>query len=201
MAGTSNTGEILNAFGALLVYPREGYAERAQESLRALDRGPTEARKLLADFLTFVRSTSLDEMEELYTRTFDLNPVCSLEAGWHLYGEAYQRGAFLAEVRGLLRHHLVTENGELPDHLTHVLPLLARMPEPARGAFARARLTPAVARMAGGFSDESNPFRKVIEALHRTLVAAFGKPEEEQIAPRWARSAQGGSSESEGDFS
>ncbi len=41
--------------------------------------------------------------EELYTRTFDLNPVCALEIGWHLFGEDYERGAFLVRMRDQLR--------------------------------------------------------------------------------------------------
>lgn len=201
MDATENTGEILNAFGALLAYPEGGCAERAEACARTVEHGPGEARELLAVFSAFARSASLDELEELYTRTFDLSPVCSLEVGWHLYGEAYERGAFLAEVRGLLRQHGVAEHGELPDHLTHVLPLVARMSESESGAFARARLTPAVAKMAGGFSDEDNPFRKVIQALYLTLVAAFGEPEVAMAAPSWAEPPSGDSSESEGDFS
>lgn len=201
MDSTESIPEILMAFGALLTYPAEDCAERAEACLRVLERGPAEAREHLSTFSAFAHSTRLDEMEELYTRTFDLNPVCSLEVGWHLYGEAYQRGAFLAEVRTLMRLNGVAENGELPDHLTNVLPLMARMPEPVAGDFARTRVTPAVAKMLHGFADGNNPYRDVLQGLYLVLVAGYGEPEEEEAAPGWAQPPAGGRLESEGDFS
>ena len=82
-----------------------------------------ETRTVLADFPGFEQLGST-ELEELYTRTFDINPVCSLEVGWHLFGEDYNRGAFLVRMRGLLREHGIEEGAELPDHLESVLRVL-----------------------------------------------------------------------------
>ena len=62
------------------------------------------------------------QLEELYTRTFDLNPVCTPEVGWHIYGEQYRRGRFLVQARELLKIVGVDERGELPDHLMSLLP-------------------------------------------------------------------------------
>src|SRR3972149_5384978 len=69
----------------------------------------------------------LEELEESFTRTFDLNPVCCLEVGWQLYGEDYNRGSFMVEMRQRIRSHGITETLELPDHLSNLLPLLGRM--------------------------------------------------------------------------
>ena len=38
-----------------------------------------------------------EQIQELYTRTFDINPVCTLEIGWHIFGEDYARGALLVK--------------------------------------------------------------------------------------------------------
>ena len=51
------------------------------------------------DFCRVVEKVSLSDLQELYTRTFDLNPVCALEVGYHLFGENYKRGEFLANLR------------------------------------------------------------------------------------------------------
>jgi len=124
-----------------------------------------------------------EELEELYTRTFDINPVCSLEVGWHLYGEDYNRGAFLVGMRGLMRDLGVAEGTELPDHLTSVLRVLGRMaPEEADG-FARGYVLPAVGKMLSGFPDGENPYRDVVEEIERFLRDRHGDPHEWVGAP------------------
>ena len=41
---------------------------------------------------SFVEQHELWQIEETFTRTFDVNPACALEVGWHLFGEEYARG-------------------------------------------------------------------------------------------------------------
>ena len=67
------------------------------------------------------------KMQELYVQTFEFNPACTLEIGWHIFGENYERGEFLVRMREQLRRHGITESSELPDHLCHILPLLDRL--------------------------------------------------------------------------
>jgi nitrate reductase delta subunit len=146
----------------LLTYPAPG-----TELPAGGGGGPAaDALRLFADEL---RPLTHGEREELYTRTFDINPVSSLEVGWHLYGEQYERGAFLVKMRDLLRKHGVAESAELPDHLTHVLRLLAAMPDGEAREFARTFVVPAVKKMLEGFKDASNPFERILAALRQTL--------------------------------
>ena len=71
-------------------------------------------------------------MQELYVQTFEFNPACTLEIGWHIFGENYERGEFLVRMREQLRRHGIAESSELPDHLCHILLLLDRLdPEEA----------------------------------------------------------------------
>ena len=69
----------------LFAYPGEDYQALAG---RGAGVRPTPSRGM-----------SVEDLQELYTRTFDWNPDTSLEIGWHLYGENYERGEFLVEVR------------------------------------------------------------------------------------------------------
>ena len=71
-------------------------------------------------------------MQELYVQTFEFNPACTLEIGWQIFGENYERGEFLVRMREQLRRYEIAESSELPDHLCHILPLLDRLdPEEA----------------------------------------------------------------------
>ncbi len=173
-------GEVLDAFAAVLAYPSEGYAARAAACARALDEGWPEAGELVAAFAESAGRMQPWQAEELFTRTFDLNPVCSLEVGWHLYGETYERGAFLVRCREALRRHGVGEEGELPDHLSHLLPLLARLDGAEASAFAP-QVVRAACVMDDGFKERDNPYGGVMRALRMTLVAVYGEPE--PVAP------------------
>ena len=45
---------------------------------------------------------SLGEWEELHTRTLDLNPPAAPYVGYQIWGDSYQRGAFLAKMNRAL---------------------------------------------------------------------------------------------------
>lgn len=112
---------LYERIAGLLEYPGDGCAERWLEAV-AVSR--PEHPQLASDLEQFIEKTSrmsLDDLEELYTRTFDLDPAATLEIGWHLFGESYDRGRFLATMRESLHRAGVPEDGELPDHLASVL--------------------------------------------------------------------------------
>ena len=111
--------------GALLTYPVEGYGRDLPTIIARLAGGDDETAAALSAFDSYVRGTSVESLQEAFTQTFDLNPVCALEVGWQLFGEEYERGAFLVHTRQLLREHSVPERGELPDHLSSLLGLLS----------------------------------------------------------------------------
>jgi nitrate reductase delta subunit len=108
-------------------YPGEQYVTKQVLCLEALAESDPEAAMPLGEFLDKTRGFSLEDLQELYAATFDLDPACSLEVGWHLFGENYERGEFLVKMRGELRRLGVAESTELPDHLTHALAALGHM--------------------------------------------------------------------------
>ncbi len=116
-----------------------------------------------------IPAESLESLQELYTRTFDLNPECSLEAGWHLFGEEYERGSFLVKMREELRRHGIPESTELPDHLTHALRLAARM-EPGEARAFSEFILPAVDKMLAGLAGKNNPYEDVLKAVRAALA-------------------------------
>ncbi|MBI4444194.1 MAG: nitrate reductase molybdenum cofactor assembly chaperone [Acidobacteria bacterium] len=165
---------VLDPIGRLLAYPGADYADHLQRCRASLPLGDAEADSLLAGFTSQLQALPLERVQELYTQTFDLNPVCSLEVGWQLYGEEYARGSFLVAMREQLRRHCIPESSELPDHLTHVLSLLDRMePEEAR-QFTKAFLIPAMDKMLAGFKKQNNPYRNLLLAIARLLSPDSG---------------------------
>lgn len=159
------------AFARLLEYPERQTAEERRAILDLAmggleDRSDAAAvRGHLDAFATAVHDVDATGMEELYTRTFDINPVVSLEIGWQLYGEAYERGAFLVQMRELLRRHQVPESTELPDHLTHVLGLMEMMDRSEAVPFVETALVPALKKMVAGFETSASPYEHVLRAL------------------------------------
>jgi nitrate reductase assembly molybdenum cofactor insertion protein NarJ len=110
-------------------------------------------------------------VQELYVQTFEFNPACTLEIGWHLFGENYERGEFLVRMRGLLRRHGFAESTELPDHLTHLLALINRLNHDEAAELAGLFILPALGKIKEALKD--NPYGPLINAIEEKLEADF----------------------------
>ncbi len=110
-------------------------------------------------------------MQELYVETFEFNPACTLEIGWHLFGENYERGEFLVRMREQLRRYGVTESTELPDHLVHLLALIERMERDEAAELAGQYLLPALAKIHAAVKE--NAYEPLIAAVEAKLEADF----------------------------
>jgi nitrate reductase molybdenum cofactor assembly chaperone NarJ/NarW len=169
---TTTSFAILEKFGRFLSYPGEDYLREVAECRDAVAEIDPEAGWDWGEFSARVCGLTSEEVQELYVQTFDLNPLCALEVGWQLYGDNYDRGNFLVRMRQELQQFGVRENVELPDHLCHVLPLLARMDTDAARNFSAASVLPALNKMLAAFEGKASPYENVLKALHRILDAA-----------------------------
>jgi len=160
----------------LFRYPTEGYLHDVVRSFEALAAGGDQIIEPLAKFFEQVRSLTVKDLQVLYTATFDLDPVCSLEVGWHLFGENYERGEFLVRMRGELRRLGVKESTELPDHLSHALEALDRMEPEEAADFAAACLAPALDKMIAGIKGKSNLFENLLLVATQLLELRYGRP-------------------------
>ncbi len=167
-----NRVHVYEQFAKLLGYPDDGYVATAELCRRAAAQCSDEAERNLGEFHSRIEGRTTEQLQELFVQTFDLNPVCVLEVGWHLYGDNYDRGAFLVKMRGQLRRHGIAESTELPDHLTHVLALLARMEPEEASAFAAQSVIPALDKMLAGIAGKASPYEFLLSALRQTLAFA-----------------------------
>lgn len=170
--------EQLEAMAALFTYPQSDYAKAVEDAVAC--SGP--AAPALLEFAGGIRCVPLSASQELYTSTFDLQPSCALDLGWHLFGEEYERGLLLARMRRELRACGIPESRELPDHLSHALLLLARMEPSEAEEFASAIVAPALERMLKAMPPE-NVFGYLLKAT-RQLVALYFPAAFEPVSPQ-----------------
>ncbi|NLG72822.1 MAG: nitrate reductase [Chloroflexi bacterium] len=109
-------------------YPAPGKLERLEQMLLAVPDG--KEKRALQRFLEGIRDLGLGEWEELYTRTWDLNPLTPPYIGFQIWGEDYRRGSFMARLQAEYRRTGIDPAGELPDHLAPVLAYLDAAAQP-----------------------------------------------------------------------
>ena len=93
-----------------------------------------------------------------------------MEVGWQVYGEQYQRGIFLVNMRQLVRDLGLIESPELPDHLTHILPVLGRIDPEDASILAGRWVLPSVEKMADVLAKEESPYESVLRCIAEVLV-------------------------------
>ena len=168
---TAHLAGVLDRAGRLVTYPAAGYVQGLDALAAAVEPLDGGAALDLAAFADSLRDAPVETWQELFTQTFDLNPVCALEVGWHLFGEEYERGAFLVRMRESLRARGISEGGELPDHLASMLYLAAQTDAEEAGLLVGHALLPATAKMLDNLEKCGSPFLPLMKAI-RTVLAA-----------------------------
>jgi len=110
----------------LFDYPHEGYLATMQSVADELKSDYPTASVELEELLKLL-PTDIYKIQELYTKSFEVQAITSLEIGYVLYGDDYTRGEVLANLSG--EHKAVGNelNGELADHLANVLRLIPKV--------------------------------------------------------------------------
>lgn len=157
-------------FADVLRYPTEYTAQLARECADLLSTELPEAGESLRDFSAFLGGQPFERIEELFTSSFELNPVCYPYVGYHLFGDDHKRAAFMVKAKErLTAHGIQIEEGELPDHLPLLLEFAAEVDDDeAVGSLINECLIPTVKKMAACFKTD-NPYGKVIAALLQVL--------------------------------
>lgn len=186
---------VLGALARLFCYPTEETVQAAELLFVLLQEESPEASRSASEFGAYLEPRHVHDLEENYSRTFDINPACALEIGWHLFGEEYARGLFLVRLRGEMQLRGLEESAELPDHITHVLGVVAEMDHDEAQRFVQACVLPAVDKMLEKLDEAESPYRHVAQCLTLVLEQQFGRaePSDDESA------AATGMPESEGD--
>jgi len=172
---SNKNGQALATLAKLLDYPQQDYTVLVRSAAERLagDASNAQAAEALNEFCVQIEQLSVAEQQELFTQTFDFDPDAALEIGWHLFGEDYNRGAFLVKLRGQLRQHGIHEQSELPDHLKLVLQLLGRMPPEEAAEFYECCVGPAIERIYERLSSRDNVYSQLIACISSVLQQKF----------------------------
>ena len=161
---------LLNSLARILEYPTGDWFDSVEQCKELLPLSDHGEAKYFSDFCIETQTVPLMKLQELYTRTFDLNPVCALEVGYHLFGEDYKRGAFLAQLSETESPYQLGQEHQLPDYLPVCLRLLSSMEDAEeRAALIGCCLIPALDIMNETFEKKQSPYGNVIKFLTETL--------------------------------
>jgi nitrate reductase assembly molybdenum cofactor insertion protein NarJ len=165
----------------LFDYPRRDYPEWVQSTYDILS-----GRYVLAaaEIAAFARSLpteggpftpeALDGVQEIFTRSFDVQSITTLAVGYVLFGDDYKRGELLVNLNRELSLAGVDCGSELPDHLPNVLRLVARWEDrDLAQEFVEQILHPALEMMIDEFAQRRIDARNRLYKKHyKTLIVS-----------------------------
>ena len=138
----------------LLDFPGPEFAARGRALSQLIRDSHPDAALEVEHFLDAIPQRTLD-LQELHTRTFDVQSLTTLDIGYVLFGDDYKRGALLSNLR---REHAQAGNdcgSELADQLPNVLRLVPKLKDRnLREELVRELLVPALMLMIREFDPE-----------------------------------------------
>ena len=156
----------------LFEYPQAGFPESVREIKEYLDGRYADAATELGRFSDLLPVADLEAMQELFTRSFDVQAATTLDVGYVLFGDDYKRGILLANLNREHRTANIDTGTELGDYIPNLLRLMAAIEdEEVLHDLAYAILGPALLEMIGEFSTERIEKRnKKYEKHYKTLI-------------------------------
>lgn len=164
--------QALAPLGALFEYPDASFQERYDEALEAARAcGSDAAAAALGEFWREVSGLSTEHAQELYTRSFDLSPVCVPYASVHLFGaESFKRAELMTGLNAAYERVGFERGTELPDHVALVLACAPRFDDDERAELVALVLAPALEKMAAALEGAGSPWRYAARAAQALLT-------------------------------
>ncbi len=120
-----------------------------------------------------LKSKPIEELEEMYMATFDVQAPCCLDVGYLLFGEDYKRGQFMAHLIRLHRENGVDCGCELPDHLPNILKLIEKLDHQDATSLVFHIVYPALIKMQDSLLHSNSVFKKCIMLTKKVLGRTF----------------------------
>ncbi|MCP4573594.1 MAG: hypothetical protein GY838_14645 [bacterium] len=169
-------GTLYELLAGVFSYPHADFQSavaRARDELRTACPDAAGPLQEFHDLLPWHdQDDPLKAMEEIYTRSFDVQAITTLDVGYVVFGDDYKRGELLVN---LSREHKEVDNDcgdELGDHLPNLLRLIAVHTDTAMvNELVRLILAPALRQMVCEFTPERlEQKEQLYRKHHRTLI-------------------------------
>jgi nitrate reductase assembly molybdenum cofactor insertion protein NarJ len=162
----------------LFEYPDADYPGRVRDINDYLRGSYADAALELGRFIDLLPADDVQAMQELFTRSFDVQAATTLDIGYVLFGDDYKRGILLANLNREHRNASIDTGTELADYVPNLLRLMAVMEdEEVLQDLAYAILGPALLEMIGEFSVERVRKRnKSYKKHYKTLIETPAVP-------------------------
>lgn len=159
-------------FAELFRYPEADFLTHVKAAQNWLKNFHPSAALELEAFYQELIQADLDQMQALYTRSFDVQAITTLDIAYVLFGDDYKRGEILSHLN---QEHLQAQNDcgvELADYLPNFLCLMAKLEdEDLRRELVLEILAPALQKMIGEFSPERlNKINELYKKHYKTLI-------------------------------
>ena len=165
MIAASTQTSALAALGALLEYPDDRFQERYDEALLVADALGGEAAAAIAEFSGDVTDLSTELAQELYTRSFDLSPVCVPYASVHLFGEeSFKRAELMTGLIAAYERVGFDRGAELPDHIALLLQCAPQFDPDEWADLSALVLSPVIDKMCAALEKAGSPWRHIMQA-------------------------------------
>ena len=169
--------EIYSHLATLLDYPGKDIAAKIEEAINMLSghsEYSPEVSNSLKEFKKEAAEMPLDDLQGIYSYTFEMSADCSLDLGSHIL-EGFKRSQNLLDIKTMYRRFEfpfeALSKGELPDHLPLVLRFLAFIKdEEVKKDFRRDFLIRAVEKLYKNFlNSQENPYRHLITVVYKVI--------------------------------
>ena len=161
-----------HVLAGLLEYPDADYPQTVRQIKDILDSNYPMAAVELDEFLQRLPVDNLLTMQELFTRSFDVQAIATLDIGYVLFGDDYKRGELLANLNQ--EHHKASNDcgTELADYLPNILRLMSILEdEELVRDLAYAIIAPALLEMIGEFNpDRLEKKNESYKKHYKTLI-------------------------------
>jgi nitrate reductase molybdenum cofactor assembly chaperone NarJ/NarW len=167
-ATESKTWESL---AGLLYYPQEDYAAAVKNCHNHLLKNHHDAAACISEFMNSADKYTTEELQELYTRTFDIAPICIPYVTAYIYGEeSFERGDLMSKLGEIYARYGFQVAGELPDHIAVILGFADLLNEEEKGELIEYCLTNPVNQMVERLQTADNIFAPVLVAVKLVLA-------------------------------
>jgi nitrate reductase assembly molybdenum cofactor insertion protein NarJ len=124
--------EVYASLATLFVYPDSEYRVRTRQVVEEITKLFPAATESLSRFYGNLPELTgegaeerLNSFQELYARSFEVQPITTLDLGYVCFGDDYKRGELMVNLIRVQRRYGVETGTELSDHLPNVLKLLS----------------------------------------------------------------------------